>query len=623
MKRKISLVLAVCLILMSCMNGFVAFAADNTINVGEGTVVIGTQRYTGQATASFESGKKVHFVVIPPSGKITETITYNGTELTGDTDYFTAVDGGVFEATYTDYSGEEMSYYDFALDGTLRVGKTVDMIVKKVITPSNIKDNKAVEVQLNASDFVLVPHAVPESGVIQANANGTITGLKKGMQQLRIHAKKSDGTTGSEVGRMEVVVAGREEASHDYNVNDTSVITETLTGESFGNKVDADYQYTVKPAHGKNGTSLYYRNIDKPAAMTGELDMIKKSDGITQFAESAKAITEFWVYYDGYEDSSTSLFFVGGPRLRFWLQMHYDRGNYFMHIVSKEGSLAENHTSASGYNQRVPMKRGWNQIVMDGRGNNLVIYCNGFDMSAYIPTDAATTRVNNFYYDRFIDSNKQVNNYMFLDDYKVYSMEDPLPVTNTIEAGAGTVTVNGKDYTGTQTITEFIEGSDMNFIVTPPQDKVVDSIFYNGQELVDKVDYITVVKDAVLKITYRDDPSMTTPSITIYDKKPLNTVPTQENPYSSHTVYAQLTGWKLISDYGMKLSDKEGNYAELPGLLDVETLNSLKKCEGKFAVKIFGDGIDGIACTVTPYLVYNEETSYGESSEEFTGEVFR
>ncbi len=592
----------------------------NTIEAGEGTIVIGKERYTGQKEVEYMEGEKVYFVVQPPAGKMAKKITYNGTALADDVDYFIAAKNAKLEVTYGNYTGSETTYYDVALSSNVRVGKTVAVSVTKTITPTNIKSNKAAIEPVSANEFVLVADSIPESDVIQVNEDGTVTGLKKGMQQLKVFAKNKDGSRGTELARMLVVVVGTVEASHDYNFNDTSVVTETLKGESAGNTVLADYQYTVKPAHGLSGTSLYYRNVDKPDSMTGSMDMIKKSDGITKFIPD-KAITEFWMYCDGYTDSSTSLFFVNGPGLRFWLQLTYSGGNYFLNIAPKNGAFAENNTSISGYNHRVPMKRGWNQVILDGRGDNLIVYCNSLDFSAYIPTDGTSTGIGNIYYDRFIYPDNQVNNYMFLDDYKVYTMDDPDPVSNTIEAGNGTVTINKKDYTGTKTVAEFIEGEEMYLTVTPPQDKLVDSIFYNGQELGDKVDFITVVKDATLKITYRDDPAVIAPSIVIYDKKPLNTEPTKENPYSTHIVYARMTGWKLISDYGMKVTSKAGNSVELPGLFTAQALQNLSKCEGKFAVKMYGDGIDGVTCTITPYLVYNEEMICGESSEEFTGKV--
>jgi len=592
----------------------------NTIEAGEGTIVIGKERYTGQKEVEYMEGEKVYFVVQPPAGKMTKKITYNNTVLSDEVDYFIAVKDAKLEVTYGNYTGSETTYYDVALNGTLREGKTTGVTVTKTITPTNIKNNKAAVVTIPEDEYVLVAEATPESDVLQINEDNTITGLKKGMQKVRVHAKNADGSRGEAIANMLVVVVGTLEAGKNYNQIDTKVVTETLKGESAGNTVLADYQYTVKPAHGKDGTSLYYRNVDKPESMTGSMDMVKKADGVTQFV-GKKAITEFWIYCDGYTDSMTSLFFVNGPGLRFWLQMSHSGGTYFLNIAPKNGAFAENNTSVSGYNTRVPMKRGWNQVILDGRGDNMIVYCNGLDFSAYIPTDGTSTTINNIYYDRFIYPDNQVNNYMFLDDYKVYSMDDATPVSNTIEAGEGTVTINEKSYTGTQTISEFVEGEDMDLTVTPPQNKLVDSIFYNGQELGDKVDYVTVVKDATLKITYRDDPAMMTPSIVIYDKKPINIEPTKENPYSTHIVYAQMTGWKLVSDYGMKLTSQAGNSVMLPGFLTVQALDNLATNEGKFAVKIFGDGMNGVTCTLAPYLVYNGETSYGESSEEFTGTV--
>ncbi len=218
------------------------------------------------------------------------------------------------------------------------------------------------------------------------------------------------------------------------------------------------------------------------------------------------------------------------------------------------------------------------------------------------------------------DENNQFTVYPAkLNTINVTFTQIPQTVSNTIEAGEGTVTINGTDYTGTQIIENLTTGTTLNFTVTPPANKLVQNISYNGQDLGDKVDYVTIVKDATLKVTYRDNPATATPAIVIYDKKPLNTEPTDEQPYSTHTVYAQITGWTLVSDYGMKLTNDAGDSVELPGLFTAEVLNSLEKCEGKFAVKVYGDGIVGRTCTITPYFVFNQQTTYGETSEEFTG----
>ncbi|MDY4976146.1 MAG: hypothetical protein SO147_04510, partial [Clostridia bacterium] len=89
--------------------------------------------------------------------------------------------------------------------------------------------------------------------------------------------------------------------------------------------------------------------------------------------------------------------------------------------------------------------------------------------------------------------------------------------------------------------------------------------------------------------------------------------------YTAYTVYATISQPESITGYGMKLSFGSESL-DLPGVMTGAPWEALQNAGGKFAFRVFGEGISQKACTLTPYLDTEGERITGTPSREFTGE---
>lgn len=88
---------------------------------------------------------------------------------------------------------------------------------------------------------------------------------------------------------------------------------------------------------------------------------------------------------------------------------------------------------------------------------------------------------------------------------------ESLVTNNQISVGeGGKVTIDGKDYTGTGTLEDLIANNPLDFVITPDEGKAVDTITYHGEALPADTTSVTVVKDAVLSVTFKKDPAWET-----------------------------------------------------------------------------------------------------------------
>lgn len=90
--------------------------------------------------------------------------------------------------------------------------------------------------------------------------------------------------------------------------------------------------------------------------------------------------------------------------------------------------------------------------------------------------------------------------------------------------------------------------------------------------------------------------------------------------YTAYTVYASIVHPELISGYGMYL--KSGSkQLKLPGSMEGDAWSKLLEAGGKFAFRVFGEGLQGEnSYTLTPYLMTEEKETAGDPSGEFAGQ---
>ena len=86
-----------------------------------------------------------------------------------------------------------------------------------------------------------------------------------------------------------------------------------------------------------------------------------------------------------------------------------------------------------------------------------------------------------------------------------------------------------------------------------------------------------------------------------------------DKQYNTYAVYASVTGASGVTAYGAVLENSENVKMELSGG-DVSGMQKI----GKFAVLVYGDGLKGQTCTLTPYITTAEGTLSGAKTEEFT-----
>jgi len=81
-----------------------------------------------------------------------------------------------------------------------------------------------------------------------------------------------------------------------------------------------------------------------------------------------------------------------------------------------------------------------------------------------------------------------------------------------------------------------------------------------------------------------------------------------------------MTGWNNIDGYGMKLSDGT-EFVLMEGKMEGDPWTWLAESGGKFAFRVYGEGLVGKTCTMTPYITVNGTNTYGNESDSFTGSV--
>ena len=86
-----------------------------------------------------------------------------------------------------------------------------------------------------------------------------------------------------------------------------------------------------------------------------------------------------------------------------------------------------------------------------------------------------------------------------------------------------------------------------------------------------------------------------------------------EKTYNSYAVYATVSNAGAVTDYGAVLENSENVRMELSGG-DVSGMQKI----GKFAILVYGDGLKGQTCTLTPYITTAEGTLSGAKTQEFT-----
>ena len=86
-----------------------------------------------------------------------------------------------------------------------------------------------------------------------------------------------------------------------------------------------------------------------------------------------------------------------------------------------------------------------------------------------------------------------------------------------------------------------------------------------------------------------------------------------DKQYNTYAVYASVTGASGVTAYGAVLENSENVRMELSGG-DVSGMQKI----GKFAILVYGDGLKGQTCTLTPFITTADGTVSGDKTTEFT-----
>lgn len=602
---------------------------SNTVTVGaNGSVTVAGKEYT-EGTSTIEgltSGSTEAMTVTPANGYEIDTITYNGASLDSAATSFVVAKGATLTVSFkkagaTNVAIPDGTYYTIATDGDVTVGNSSKvMLLQEIALGGTGTITEKSGVTFTSSDTT-----------VAEIVNGSIVGKKPGIATITATGF-NDGNKNDKRSMM-VVVADGAKTVQNYDNETLGSYTETI-----GAIKNAPYSYVEYPRHGLTGKA--YSLDPMPAAnatkygltATSGLTYVEKNTALSPVAVEAGKITEFWMMHlNGTGAQSAARYieivFPDWGRIQF---QHYAWGS-----VWKYGKFRGNGTFTPydydgeggwGTGQFEAMGAGkWNQFVIDGsqadltNGGLYTVYLNGAVIFTY-QAGAKSMDAGFVYTHRTINPSSGVDTTgYFFDDAKTYAL--PTTVSNNVAVSeGGKVTINGTDYTANGTVSGLYEGSTLNFTVTPAENKVIDKITYNGQGLVNTMTSVTVVKDATLSVTFKDDPAVATPTVSLYTGTPANTQPNETFGFSTHTVYGVMTGWKNIDGYGMKLSDGT-EFVLMEGKTDGEPWTWLEESQGRFAFRVYGEGIVGKTCTMTPYITVDGSNTFGEASDEFTGSM--
>ena len=330
----------------------------------------------------------------------------------------------------------DAAYYDIALSAPITAGGEASLIVTKTEVTGTDKTVTAVTegVSFTSSD--------PE---VIAVENGKAFGKAVGKAQITATVE------GNAVASMLGVVGSAVVKQTNYDGEELGKHTERLTSLQDNKvKLDAPYEYVSDIAHGNAGKSLYLGNITVEETFENQHWMRKNDFFADNGAVPGDTVTEFWFYYDGYADSRT---------FQFWTHGNFKKGadtTYFRAVyqfrdgcfsVTDQGSKVT-AGYATGYNGNgIPMKRGWNQVVIEGIGEQYTYYVNGVHYCQYAAPGYEVSGFTGLTFDRFASA-ANPNHYLWLDDYAVYEMAIPAKAPSISDAKITGRAISGSTLSG-------------------------------------------------------------------------------------------------------------------------------------------------------------------------------